>query len=517
LLPLIRKSYLLTSQNRRKPVPIFLTLLLEYCIDIMVLRAELPKTLIAANFERYDPSRQGGRVPIRFVPEAVHVPDEKSSRSSTVKFKISTTVEKTFKVLIEGGTEAFINHIKVHKTIMADCKVQEQAVAARALLTANRVEIAALTLADALGNQEEINNLVEANRELAESVRTLIKDAFDYFEKILSPVLAVKWQLIVEEEVNGVDYVSLTGTKPGIARGRDFTALNPCYYRFVKLVAPQDAAERLKRYMNTNMILNTEKGITIEMGVGRVIELNDALPYLPCLKHKEGAPTEMTAMNVKYTEVELCTIVLHAVNLRTSTAYYASVQNEFPTDLTRLTQQLTRVCDQNKEHKRLLNDLASRMGVKVKDGPGSRGTMNSATEAIPRKQKGNGKRGGETPAASSSAKRGGDANSASGQGCTLCKKYSKSPNAWLSHSTSSCKKYNGDGTFKPFKYDNGKDGEPLSGRKRSQFAILKKEAKSAKKKVRKMKKKLKHVKKRGKPKTEYYSSSSSSSSDSDSE
>jgi hypothetical protein len=499
-------------------VLIFLTLLLEYCIGTMVLRAELPKTLIAANFERYDPSRQGGRVPIRFVPEAVHVPDEKSSRSSTVKFKISATVEKTFKVLIEGGTEAFINHIKVHKTIMADCKVKEQAVAARAQLAANRVEIAALTTDDASANQEEINNLVEANRELAESVRTLIKDAFDYFEKILSPVLAVKWQLIVEEEVNRADYVSLTGTKPGMVRGRDFPALPPCYFRFVKLVAPQDAAERLKRYMNTNMILNTEKGITIEMGVGRVIELNDALPYLPCLKHKEGAPAEMAAMNVKYTEVELCTIVLHAVNLRTSTAYYASVQNEFPTDLTRLTQQLTRVCDQNKEHKRLLNDLASRMGVKVKDGPGSRATMNSATEAIPRKEKGKGKRGGgKPPPASSSAKRGGDANSALGQGCALCKEYSKSPNAWTTHSTSYCKKYNGDGTFKPYKYDNGKDGEPLSGRKRSQFAVLKKEAKSAKKKVKKMKKKLKRVKKKGRPKTEYYSSSSSSSSDSNSE
>ena len=162
--------------------------------------------------------------------------------------------------------------------------------------------------------------------------------------------------------------------------------------------------------------------------------------------------------------------------------------------------------------------MASRMGLNTKDGPGNRGTMNSATEAIPRKPKGKGKRGGESPAAASSAKRGGDAGGAKGGGCTLCKKYStKSPNAWKSHPTRDCKKYNGDGTFKPFKFDNGKDGEPLSGRKRSQFAVLKKEAKSAKKKVKKMKKKLKRVKKKGRPKTEYYSSSSSSSSDSDSE
>ena len=80
----------------------------------------------------------------------------------------------------------------------------------------------------------------------------------------------------------------------------DFSSLSPCYFRFVKLVAPFDAAERLRRHMTTNMVLNTEKGITIEMGIARVVEMNEALPYLPCLKHKEGAPTAMAAMNTKY-------------------------------------------------------------------------------------------------------------------------------------------------------------------------------------------------------------------------
>ena len=82
----------------------------------MVLRAEVQKMLIASNFERYDPSRQGGRVRIRFVPEVEPVSDENNNEKSlTVKFEISATVEKTNKVLTNGGTEAFINHIKVHK------------------------------------------------------------------------------------------------------------------------------------------------------------------------------------------------------------------------------------------------------------------------------------------------------------------------------------------------------------------------------------------------------------------
>jgi hypothetical protein len=115
-------------------------------------------------------------VPIRFVPEAEHVLDKNNSgKSSTIKFKISPSAKKMYKVLVEEGTKGFSNHIKVHKTILADCKVKEEAVVARSLPLANRRDIATLTVDDLVANQEEINNLVEANRELAETVCTLQK------------------------------------------------------------------------------------------------------------------------------------------------------------------------------------------------------------------------------------------------------------------------------------------------------------------------------------------------------
>ena len=78
----------------------------------------------------------------------------------------------------------------------------------------------------------------------------------------------------MKEEVRDIDYVSLTGTKPKFVRDVDFGSLSLCHFRFVKLVAPIDSAERLRRYMTTNMVLNTDKGITIKMGVARGIELN---------------------------------------------------------------------------------------------------------------------------------------------------------------------------------------------------------------------------------------------------
>ena len=168
-------------------------------------------------------------------------------------------------------------------------------------MLANRYEIAALTVADPAANQVDIKNLVDANRELTETVCILQKDAFDYLKKLLSPALAVKCQLIVKEETKGVDYISLTSTKPGLIRTMDFGSLSHCYFRFIKLVAPINSAERLCRDMSTNMVLNTNKGITIEMGIGSVTKMSNVLHYLSCLKHKEGEPAAMSAMNTKYT------------------------------------------------------------------------------------------------------------------------------------------------------------------------------------------------------------------------
>ena len=156
-------------------------------------------------------------------------------------------------------------------------------------------------------------------------------------------------------------------------------------------------------------------------------------------------------------------------------------------------------------------------GVEKQDDSGSCVSMNTSTETIPRKTKGH-KRGGGNPAASSGgATHSGDAG-AKGGGCALCKKYNtRSPNAWKTHPTNDCKKYNKDGTTKPYERFGSGDGNTHTGKK-SNFVTMKREAKSVERKLKKMKKQLKDVKKHhNKSKKEYYSSSSSSSSDSDSE
>ena len=132
--------------------------------------------------------------------------------------------------------------------------------------------------------------------------------------------------------------------------------------------------------------------------------------------------------------------------------------------------------------------------------------MNSATEAIPRKTNGNGKRVGGSTATASSATRGRNVNNVKVGDCVLWKKYStSSPNAWKTHPTDSK-----DGTTKPFEFSNSRKSAPYSGTN-SAFANLTKKAKLANKKVKKTKRQLKHAKRHGKrSKREYYSSSSRS-------
>ena len=59
--------------------------------------------------------------------------------------------------------------------------MEAEVVASRSSVIANRRGIASLTVDDPQANLEEIENLVDANRELAETVHPLQQDTFDYF------------------------------------------------------------------------------------------------------------------------------------------------------------------------------------------------------------------------------------------------------------------------------------------------------------------------------------------------
>ena len=75
----------------------------------MVPQAVWQKGHIASNSEWYSPNRQDRHFP--FVSGVVPPQHKKQGQLATIQFKISSTVKKTYKVLLEGGTKAFIDHI----------------------------------------------------------------------------------------------------------------------------------------------------------------------------------------------------------------------------------------------------------------------------------------------------------------------------------------------------------------------------------------------------------------------
>ena len=64
---------------------------------------------------------------MRFVTDASYVLNDKNKTTSTVQFRTSLSVGKMCKVLVEGYAKYFNVHIVVHKSIMADTNLKDQA------------------------------------------------------------------------------------------------------------------------------------------------------------------------------------------------------------------------------------------------------------------------------------------------------------------------------------------------------------------------------------------------------
>ena len=228
----------------------------------MVIISALPAGLQQQNFERYRPEKVGGAVQIRFIPDKSE--DTKpEGKQSTVKIVISPTVTKSLEIFQNGNAEAAIELIQVHESIVADKKLRIQYKANRVLVSSKKAKIKELK-DKGDEDQVEIDKINDSITALKFANVQLQEDMFDYFEKLLSPDLTAKWRVIVKEECEGVNYVSLSGTRPGVIRGKVFDAIRPCYFRFMRLFCAQDSAERARRYITTNVVINLEKYITVE-------------------------------------------------------------------------------------------------------------------------------------------------------------------------------------------------------------------------------------------------------------
>ena len=448
--------------------------------------------------ERGDPAKSGGLPPIRFVPEK---PDE-SEKDNTVTIKMDDHVKKNFKVFESGDTERVIALIQDHESIVADRKLKEEFKAAAALWNVAKTELAACKDA---GERSAINKRIE------EYKKTRIdapQTAFDLFEKLLHPCNVPLWRAIVKQECDTKDYVDLKGKRNtnGKARGRVFEALAACYFKVILPVCSQDAAEKHKRYWSWTVKM--PDCITVEEFIDRVIQANNALPYLPCMKQQEKSPKDWIQANVKFSMMELCQIVLNALPPPLQLAYWARQGEHFPTDLAEMKASLKYLEVQVAKNKKSLEDLRKSLGNGTGQGNNANNKGNNTSNKgggtrIPKK----GAAGTATPVGTAGGKK----------HCQNCAKWS----AGISHThnTSECRKWNKDGSEKGKTGYQGNKGNYSNTNQsgdadfKKAFAQQAKEFKSMKKLMMQQTKAFKKSKKRSRRNKD---SDSDSSSDSDS-
>ena len=133
--------------------------------------------------ERSNPTKSGGKPPIRFVPEKLE--DFDANKTNTVKIRMDDEVIKMFQTLKSGNAEAIVNLIREHESIVDDRKLREKYDAAWALWNTKRNAIKAL---DATSDADEIAKLEEQISDHKETCASSQQQAFGYFEKLLDPV-----------------------------------------------------------------------------------------------------------------------------------------------------------------------------------------------------------------------------------------------------------------------------------------------------------------------------------------
>jgi hypothetical protein len=196
----------------------------------------------------------------------------------------------------------------------------------------------------------------------------------------------------VKEQCESSDYVDLKGRKTGTSkRGKVFSALMPCYFKMTLLVATQDAAERMKRYMTT--IVRKAEEVKIVQFFSCMHALNEMIEYLPCLKHEEDSPADLPIMNVPFTELDMCTNILSALPVKITVAYYASKGQHFPTSMKKLEEDLSLVEAQVQRQDKMMQDLRSKAGIS-KGSDGKKTLKMKEGDPIPKKHRtGAGKQG----------------------------------------------------------------------------------------------------------------------------
>lgn len=386
----------------------------------------LPEGLNNRDFQRFDPKRISGphQMPILFVPNLKKAED--GEKATTVQLTIANA-RKSVPVFGGGNTEDILLLILRHDGFIKHKKYRQHFDEDTRTLNGARARLALLN-----EGQDGYEAAKDAVTALEARLNNYVEDSFMMMEQLLSEGLVPEWQKVTREVCDSTTYVDLNGVEHAnvAARGKNWDTLKICYYEILKWHVRPNAAELLRAYLTT-CVRMAYTGVTVKQYIGRVLQLNEYLSMLPCLKHCKDSPAGMPHANVKLTELELCPIILSGIPTSLSLPYWANKGLfHFAIEVGPLVDELEAIEPQVAASKELSNkkDNSKDNGGKpaAKKGGNGKGYAKKKDNRIPRKSDD-----------SRSSKR-------QKKHCDKCAKFS--PATAGTHNTSDCFKWNDDGS-----------------------------------------------------------------------
>ena len=372
--------------------------------------------------ERGNIEKLGGAPPIRMVCPPSTEALEDTRKPVTVTIKITETVKDTFTKFFDGNAEDALRHVNVFWNLERKLEYRklfhaEQDLHDKFARSANKIKDDDVTRA------AEQKAAVTKSKEHSTKAASALDDIWSLFERLLDPCLVSDWHVIVDEETKQPGWIAKGGLKKNTVRGRSVAALKACIRKWLLRVMKPNAAERHRLYMQ-HQICMPKFDTDISVFVTRLIEMNQYLSLMPCLKDVQDSPTELTRADTPFTEMELCTIITNVIPHGLQCAYWAKhATNHFPMSVTDLKDELVLLWPEFNCLQSVLEKVTSKeQSLKQREKQ-----MNSKNEpSIPRKG----------PRSAASSKKDGWEE----RHCQLCAK--GYPSAAKTHNTKDCTRFN---------------------------------------------------------------------------
>ena len=320
-----------------------------------------------------------------------------------------------------GNAEEAIRHVRIFWLVEAKKGYKKEFSLAKQARTAQKDAKSAISDEDS-DCESKRDTFDSKINECTCTMKSAREDFWQLFENLIAPGLVNDWQQIVAKETSTEGYVARNGIRKMGKRGKTNAALNACIRTWLLCVMKPNAAERHRNYLFTQIMMPM-RGVPVKGFCLRVVEMNEYLVYMPCLRDLEGLPKELPRADVPFTPIMMCTLILNAVPWGLYSAYWAKHEtNYFPTNVDELTEELVHMEPEFGRIQSLMDkvQLGNQNG-KPKAGPGKSGGRNGSEQPIPRK-------GIESSKGKKAKKY-----------CSRCAK--GNPGAQFTHNTKDCKRF----------------------------------------------------------------------------